>query len=60
VYLYIPRDHADSYGIVPGSKLEIRLLRMQVEIPDENPKATDLSEARPTRRKKRGSREGPS
>lgn len=52
VYLYIPRDHADAYGIVPGRKVEIRLIRILEIVPDKKPDAKDLSDARPTRRKK--------
>lgn len=57
VYLYIPKDHADAYGIISGKKVEIKLIRVQEEIPDEKPKATDLSEIKPAGRpkvKKRG------
>jgi len=43
VYLYIPRDYADAYSIKSGDKVEVRLIRVQEEIPDEKVKAVDLS-----------------
>lgn len=53
IYLYVPKDHVDAYGIVSGQKVEIKLIRVQKEIPDKAPpEATDLSTAKPTRRKK--------
>lgn len=52
VYLYIPRDYADTYGIKSGTKVEVRLIRVQEDIPEEKPDAVDLSETRPTRKKK--------
>jgi len=52
VYLYIPRDYADTYGIKSGDKVEVRLLRVFEEIPDEKTDAVDLSRAKPKRKKK--------
>jgi len=55
VYLYIPRDYADTYGIKSGDKVEVKLLRVFEEIPDEKTEKTDvvdLSRAKPKRRKK--------
>jgi len=52
VYLYVPRDHADAYGIVPGKKVEIRLVSVEFDIPDKKPEAVDLSEVNPKRRRK--------
>jgi len=54
VYLYIPRDHADVYGIKSGNKVEIRLLRIFEEAPDKPSNTEDLSEmAGKTGRKKK-------
>jgi len=56
IYLYMPRDHADAYGIVSGKKVEIRLIRVEEEIPDKKPDALDLTEAKVgKRRRKHGS-----
>jgi len=54
VYLYIPRDYADTYGIKSGDKVEVRLLRVFEDIPDEKTRTdvVDLSRAKPKRKKK--------
>jgi len=52
VYLYIPRDYADTYGIKSGDKVEVRLLRVFEEILDKKPDITDLSTKKATRKKK--------
>jgi len=55
VYLYIPRDYANTYGIKSGDKVEVRLLRVFEEIPDEKTEknnVVDLSRAKPKRKKK--------
>jgi len=54
VYLYIPRDYADTYGIKSGDKVEVRLLRVFEEIPDKKTETdvVDLSRVKPKRKKK--------
>jgi len=54
VYLYIPRDYADTYGIKSGDKVEVRLLRVFEEIPDKKTETdvVDLTRAKPKRKKK--------
>jgi len=52
VYLYIPRDYADTYGIKHGDKVEVRLLRVFEDIPDVKTDVVDLSKAKPKRKKK--------
>jgi len=52
VYLYIPRDYADTYGIKSGDKVEVRLLRTFEDIPGKKTDAVDLSGAKPKRKKK--------
>jgi len=52
VYLYIPRDYADTYGIKSGDKVEVRLIRVFEEILDKKPEITDLSTKKAARKKK--------
>jgi len=52
VYLYIPRDYANTYGIKSGDKVEVKLLRVFEEIPDEKTDVVDLSRAKPKRKKR--------
>jgi len=42
VYLYMPRDYADTYGIKHGDKVEVRLLRVFEDIPDVKTEKTDV------------------
>jgi len=54
VYLYIPRDYADTYGIKHGDKVEVRLLRVFEEIPNPDQKSdvVDLTKVKPKRKTK--------
>jgi len=56
VYLYMPRDYADTYGIKHGDKVEARLLRVFEDIPDTKTEKTDvvdLTKSKPKSKRKR-------
>mgnify|MGYP001591361626 CR=1 FL=1 len=43
IYFYVPKDHAETFGIGPGDKVEIRIVRVFKNVPEKKSKVVDLS-----------------
>ena len=43
IYFYVPKDHAETYNIAPGDKVEIRIVRVFKNVPEKKSKVVDLS-----------------
>lgn len=52
-YLYLPKDHARTYGIDKGDRVEVRLVKCFKEVAEKpDPSVVDVSEANSRRRRR--------
>lgn len=50
LYLYIERQYAETYGLKPGDRVEVKLIRTFTDVPDARKGVIDLSKGHKRKR----------